>query len=69
MSPPTNNHLKGGIRNDGGRAERLAQELRSNLKRRKARDRALAARDAVADRAADADPQTDTGSVDGSDQS
>lgn len=34
---------RGGTRGDAGRAERLAVELRENLKRRKARERALEA--------------------------
>ena len=34
---------KGGTRGDAGRAERLAAELRQNLRRRKARARALEA--------------------------
>ena len=33
--------LKGGTKGDSGRRNRLAAELRQNLKRRKAKDRAL----------------------------
>ena len=45
--PPEERHpdRKGGTRGDAGRAERLAQQLRENLKRRKTRERGLQDRD------------------------
>lgn len=44
MSDRQADRLKGSTRNDVGRAERLAAELRRNLQRRKERSRAVAAR-------------------------
>lgn len=43
MSQRPDDRLKGGKKGDVGREERLAQQLRENLKRRKARERSLAA--------------------------
>ena len=48
MSDREADRLKGSIKGDGGRAERLAAELRRNLHKRKDRARAVAARTAVA---------------------
>ncbi|MGE0769406.1 MAG: hypothetical protein AB7L90_23445 [Hyphomicrobiaceae bacterium] len=45
MSHDEQDRLKGGIKNDPGRAGRLAAELRRNLQRRKQRSRAVAARE------------------------
>ncbi len=42
MAPSRNDLLKGNIKSDPKRAERLEAELRENLKRRKARARAAA---------------------------
>lgn len=41
--PATSNDRRGGTKGDTGRRERLAAELRANLKRRKERERAVAA--------------------------
>jgi hypothetical protein len=43
MSQGDQDRLKGNIKNDAGRADRLAAELRRNLNRRKQRSRAVAA--------------------------
>lgn len=43
MSHDEQDRLKGQIKGDAGRAERLAAELRRNLQRRKQRSRAVAA--------------------------
>ena len=45
-SDPDRKSRRGGTRGDAGRAERLARELRENLKRRKSQERARAVRDA-----------------------
>lgn len=42
MTGGNNDRLKGSIKGDAARRERLAQELRENLKRRKAKARAQA---------------------------
>lgn len=44
MSQDEQDRLKGSIKGDTARAERLAEELRRNLLRRKQRSRAVAAR-------------------------
>ena len=43
MSQDDQDRLKGNIKSDASRAERLAAELRRNLHRRKQRSRAIAA--------------------------
>lgn len=43
MSQDEQDRLKGNIKSDAGRAERLAAELRRNLHRRKQRSRAIVA--------------------------
>lgn len=43
MTDRDNDRLKGSIKGDADRAERLATELRRNLRRRKDRARAVAA--------------------------
>lgn len=40
---PATDDRRGGTKGDAGRRERLAAELRANLKRRKDRERAIAA--------------------------
>lgn len=52
MSQDEQDRLKGSIKGDAGRAERLAAELRRNLHRRKQRSRAVAAQKRDADRTA-----------------
>ncbi len=47
MSDREADRLKGSVKSDSGRAERLAAELRRNLHRRKDRSRAVAARSAA----------------------
>jgi len=51
MSDSENDRLRGDVKNDSGRAERLVAEFRRNLQRRKQRSKAVAARDRAANEA------------------
>lgn len=54
MSHDEHDRLKGSIKGDAARAERLAAELRRNLQRRKQRTRAIAAQKREAETASSA---------------
>lgn len=60
MGGEPNDRLRASIKGDAGRRERLAAELRENLKRRKAQARAIAGRDAVASPTPEATDATTT---------
>jgi hypothetical protein len=60
MADREGDRLKGSIKGDTARAERLAAELRRNLRRRKDRARALAAGD-VPQPAVPGEPETKEG--------
>jgi len=60
MSNGEQDRLKGQVKGDAGRAERLAEELRRNLHRRKQRSRALIAQKRDTDRASAPPSKDDT---------
>lgn len=60
MSGQDEDRLKGHIKNDSAREDRLAAELRRNLLKRKARSRSLAAAERVDDAPASA-PEAEDG--------